>query len=171
MVVQHRLDPLLPLAPLLAKRVPQPDTGAQIKDVIGRDPRLRQPLDHQQLPQMASVRPITLRALLWALEPSGLRRLGQMHHCANPTQLLDHEPPTGRRLQRHLQLPTAETLKELPHRSPIRRRHARALKLTRLGIDPFARDLSSMLIKSHYDRQQGPPQAPRLPACADTLRA
>jgi hypothetical protein len=33
--------------------------------------------------------------------------------------------------------------------------------LAGIGIDPLAGDLSSMLIKSHYDAHQGPPQAPR----------
>jgi hypothetical protein len=33
-------------------------TCAQIEDVLGRDPRLGQPVDHQQLAQMPGVRPI-----------------------------------------------------------------------------------------------------------------
>jgi hypothetical protein len=37
-VIQHRLHPLRPLAALINERVAQPDPGAQIKDVIGRDP-------------------------------------------------------------------------------------------------------------------------------------
>jgi hypothetical protein len=48
-VIEHRLDALLPLATLSDQRVTQPDPGAQIKDVIRRDPRLRQPPDHHQL--------------------------------------------------------------------------------------------------------------------------
>ena len=110
MVIQRRLDPLLPLRALLRERVAQPHAGTQIEDVIGRDPRLRQPLDHQQLPQMPRVRTVALRALLRSPQPRGLRRLGQMHARADPAQLLDHEPPAGRRLQRHLQLRAAETL-------------------------------------------------------------
>jgi hypothetical protein len=161
-VIQGRLDPLLPLRALLGQRVPQPDPGAQIEDVIGRDPRLRQPLDHHQLPQMPGVRAVTLRALLRSPQPRGLRRLGQMHHRADPAQLLDEEPPAGRRLQRHLELPAAEALKELPHGSAISRRHTRALHLAGVGVDPLTGDLSSMLIKSHYDAHKGPPQAPRL---------
>jgi hypothetical protein len=48
-VVEHRLDALLPLAALRRERVPQPDPRAQIQNVIGRNPRLGQPSDHQQL--------------------------------------------------------------------------------------------------------------------------
>ena len=59
-VIEHRLDPLLPLAVLLNQRVTQPRLGAQIKDVIGRDPRLRQPPRQQQLAVMAGIRAIAL---------------------------------------------------------------------------------------------------------------
>jgi hypothetical protein len=85
--------------------VPQPHPVTQIEDVIERDPRFRQPLDHQQVPQMPGVRTATLRPLLPSLQP---RRLCEMHYSTNPTQFLDHEPPAGRRLQRDLQLPAAE---------------------------------------------------------------
>ena len=74
-----------------------------------------------------------------------------MHHGADPAQLLDHEPPAGRRLERDLQLLAAETRQELPHRSAIRGRHTRALHLAGLGVDPLTGDLSSMLVKSHHD--------------------
>ncbi len=164
MVIQRRLEPLLPLRALLRERVPQPDPRTQIKDVIRRDPRLRQPLDHQQLTQMPGVRTIILRALLRTAQPSGLGRLGQMHDRPDPAQLLDQEAPAGRRLERDLQLPAAETLKPLANVRAIRRTHTRALNLAGLGIDPLTGDLSSMLIKSHYDAHKGPPQAPRLPS-------
>jgi hypothetical protein len=87
-----------------------------------------------------------------------------MHDRANPAQLLDNEPPASRRLQRDLKLPAAETRQELPHRSAVRRHHARALHLSGLSVEPLARDLSSMLIKSDYDAHKGPPQAPRFPS-------
>jgi hypothetical protein len=44
----------------------------------------------------------------------------------------------------------------------VHRRHARTLHLARLGDDPVTGDLSSIPVKSHYDRHQGPPQVPRL---------
>jgi len=151
MVIQGRLDPPLPLTALLTQRVAQPDLSAEIEDVLRRDPGLRQPLDHQQLPQMPGIGAIALRALLRATQPGRLRRLRQMHNRPDAAQLLDHEPPAGRRLQRYLQLPAAKTRKELPHRRAIRRHHTGALHLAGLCVDPLAGDLSSMLVKSHYD--------------------
>jgi hypothetical protein len=145
-------------------------TRAQIEQVIGRDPRLRHAREHQQLAQMPGIRAIALGALLVAAPRGGLRRLGQMHPGADRAQLLDHEPPARRRLQRHLQLAAAEALQEPPHRLAVRRRHPRPTHLTGLGVEPLGRDLPSMLIKSHYDHPTGPPQAPRLNACADLPR-
>ena len=37
-VVERRLDALLPLAALIDQRVTQPDPGAQIEQMVGRDP-------------------------------------------------------------------------------------------------------------------------------------
>ena len=48
-VVEDGLDALLPLAALIDERVTQAHLGAQIEQVIGRDPGLRQPPRHQQL--------------------------------------------------------------------------------------------------------------------------
>ena len=61
--------------------------------------------------------------------------------------------------------------KPLAHGRAIRRRHARALHLAGVGVDPLAGDLSSMLIKSHYDAHKGPPQAPRFATPARTRSA
>jgi len=88
-VVEHRLDALLPLAALIAQRVPQPQPRPQIEQMVGRDPRLRQPADHQQLAQMPGIRPIGLGALLVPAPRGRLRRLGQMHTGADRAQLLD----------------------------------------------------------------------------------
>jgi hypothetical protein len=46
-VIEHRLDALLPLVALITEFVAQSDLGAQIKDVLGRHPGLRQSPDHQ----------------------------------------------------------------------------------------------------------------------------
>jgi len=40
-VVEHRVNPLLPLAAPIDERVAQPDACAEIQDVVGRDPGLR----------------------------------------------------------------------------------------------------------------------------------
>jgi hypothetical protein len=170
MVVEHRLDALLPLSALIGQRVPQPDPRAQIEHVIGRDPRLRQPPDHQQLAQMARVRAVAVGALLVPAPRGGLRRLGQVRAGADRPQFLNHEPPAGRRLQRDLQLPIPKPAQELPHRLAMRRRLPRPAHPTGRGIDPLGGDLPSMLVKTHYDRHTGPPQAPRSRTCADLPR-
>jgi hypothetical protein len=40
-VVEHGVNPLLPLAALVDQRMAQAHACAQIEDVLGRDPRLR----------------------------------------------------------------------------------------------------------------------------------
>ena len=77
-VIEHSLHPLLPLAAIVDERMTEPDPRAQIKDVVGPDPRLRQPACLKQLAQMPGVRPIVLGALLVPAQRAGLRRLGQM---------------------------------------------------------------------------------------------
>ena len=171
MVIENGLDALLPLAALVDERVTQTHAGAQIKQVPWRDPGLRQPSDHQQLPQVAGVGAIVLGALL-VPSPSGrLGRLGQVHHGAHPTQLLDHEPPARRRLQRDLELLVAEALEEPADPGAIRRRHTRARGLPGRRVDPVGGDLRSMLIESHYDRHRGLLKLHGLQACADERRA
>ena len=48
-VLEDRVDALLPLAAIIDQRVPQPHTGAEIEQMLRRDPALRQLADHQQL--------------------------------------------------------------------------------------------------------------------------
>ena len=113
-VIQHRLDALLPLAALMRQRVTQPDLSAEIEQMIGRDPGLRQPSDRQQLANVPRVSAIALSALLVPSTSGGLGRLGQMHHRADLPQLIGDKPPAGRRLQRDLELLAAEPLTEPP---------------------------------------------------------
>src|SRR5215211_1075872 len=84
-----------------------------------------------------------------------------MRPAAHRADLLDHEPPAGRGLQPDLKLPTIEAAQEPRHRFALRRRDPRPAHLAGLGIEPLRGDLPSMLVKSHYDRHKGPPQAPR----------
>src|ERR1035441_268864 len=128
--------------------------------MIGRDPRLRQPPDHQQLPQMLRVSAVALRTLLVAAQRARLRRLSQMHTRVDATQLLNDEMPASRRLERHLELLASEPAEEPSHALTVRRRHTSPANLTRHSVEPLRRDLRSVLIQSHYDRHQGPPQAP-----------
>ncbi len=104
------------------RRVPQPYPGTQVQDVIRRDPRLRQPTDHQQLPHMASVRAVALGALLVPAAGCGLGRLSKMHDRTNAAQLLSHEAPASRLLQPSLELLVSEALAEPAHTSSVRRR-------------------------------------------------
>src|SRR3954467_198748 len=101
---------------------------------------------------MPRVRAIALGALLGSAQARGLRRLGQMHPRADPTQLLDDEPPAGRRLQRDFQLLAAEALEKAPHANAVSRRNSRSLDLAGLRIQPVGGDLCSMLIMSRIVR-------------------
>jgi hypothetical protein len=91
LVVEPSLDPLLPLGVLFDQRATQSHLGAQIKDVIGRDPRLRQPPGQPQFAVMASVRTVDLGVLVVPASGRCLGRLGQMHHRAHRPQLLDQK--------------------------------------------------------------------------------
>ena len=42
-VIEHGLDPLLPLTTVIHQRVAQPDPRAEIEQMVRRDPALRQP--------------------------------------------------------------------------------------------------------------------------------
>jgi hypothetical protein len=48
-VIEHRVHPLLPLRSLVNEGVPAPYPGAEVKQARGRDPRLREPAEQQQL--------------------------------------------------------------------------------------------------------------------------
>jgi hypothetical protein len=169
-VVEHRPDSLLPLPALVDKRVKQPHLRAQIKQMIGRHPRLRQPTDHQQLPQMLRVRAVALGPLLVPAQRARLRRLSQMHSRVDAAQLLNNEPPARRRLKRDLELLARETGEKPSHALTVRRRDTSPADLTRLGVDPLGRDLRSVLIQSHYDRHRGLLKLHGLNACADYPR-
>src|SRR3954470_17761029 len=65
MVIEHGLDVLLPLAALVDERVAQAHAGAQIEQMRRRNPRLRQPPDHDQRSQVTGVaRSVLARFLL-----------------------------------------------------------------------------------------------------------
>jgi hypothetical protein len=102
--------------------VPQPNASAQLEQVLWRDPRLRQPPDQQQLAQMPRVRAVGLGALLSPAAGRGLRRLGEMDLRSYRLKLLRDEPPPGRRLKRHVELPAAEPGRERAHPVAVRGR-------------------------------------------------
>jgi len=73
-VKEDGVDALQPLGALINQRLSQPHLRAQIKDVPGRDPRLRQALLHQQLAQQSRVELVSLRAPLAVPGASASRR-------------------------------------------------------------------------------------------------
>ena len=162
MVVEHGPHTLLPFAALIDQGVAEADARPQVEDVLGWDPGLRQPPRHQELAQVTGVGTVALGALLGAAPGRGFRRLGQVHLGADAIELLDHEAPARRRLQGDLELSVTEAFEEAAHSGSMSRRDALARDLPSRGVDPLDSDLLSVLIKSHYDRQLGPPQAPRL---------
>src|SRR3954452_461118 len=118
----------------------------------GWDPRLGQPADHQQLAQVPGVRAVALGALFGPPPGRGLGGLGEMHPRADPPQLLDHEPPARRGLQRHLKLLVAKAAEKPTYVRAMSRREPRPRDLAGRRIDPLGSDLRSMLIQSHHDR-------------------
>lgn len=63
-------------------------------------------------PEMPSISPVSLRTLLLALQRGSLGRLGQVRLSADAFELLDHESPARRRLQRHLETLAGELAEE-----------------------------------------------------------
>ena len=120
--------------------------------MIRRDPRLRQPAEHQQLADMPGVGAIALGTLLVSPSRGRLGRFGEVHDRTDTTQLIGDEPPAGRCLQRDLDLPPTEPLTEPAHTSPVRRCDARPHHLARVGVQPLRGDLRSVLIQAHHDR-------------------
>lgn len=136
-VVKDGLKALLPLAALIDERVTQTNPGAQLEQMVGRDPRLGQPADHQQLAQMARVGAIGLGALLVAAPCGGLGRLGKVDLGADRAQLLDHEAPPGCRLQCRLDFAASEPRQETANVTAVSRRHAGPADLAGLRIEPL----------------------------------
>jgi hypothetical protein len=60
-----------------------------------------------------------------------------MHNRAHPPQLLDHEPPTGRRLQGDLELLTIEPLQEPAHPGTVGRGDPTALNRLSSPFRPY----------------------------------
>jgi len=93
-----------------------------------------------------------LARFLAALQRARFGRLGQMRLGADRAQLLDHEPPPGRGLQRHLEPLTGKPRQEAPNAGTVGRRHPRARDLAGLGVQPLRGDLRAVLIQPHHDR-------------------
>jgi hypothetical protein len=70
---------------------------------------------------------------------------------AGALDLLDHEPPAGRPLDRNLDRVTGELRQPRAQLRPRRWRDPTATQLTRLLVKRFERDLASMHIQRYYD--------------------
>ncbi len=90
---------------------------------------------------MTRIRAIGLRALLVPAQRRGLRRLGEMHHRPDRTQLLHEEPPAGRRLERDLELLAGEPRQEPAYSGAVGRAHPPTADLAAVQIDPLRSDL------------------------------
>src|SRR6266508_3888343 len=74
-----------------------------------------------------------------------------MGGVAGPLDLLDHEAPAGRALDRELDLTAGEPSEPRTHVEARSRRDPAAADLTRLPVERLVRDLVSMHIQRHYD--------------------
>jgi hypothetical protein len=125
-----------------------------LRDVLGRDPRLRQAAVGEQFAQPARVLAIGLGAPLAPAQRARLHRLGQARHRAGSHERVTHEQPTGARLHRDIDLPAAQALHPARHRRR-RRLDPTTHHLTRLGVQRVKGDLRSMHVKPGYDRHRG----------------
>src|SRR5919109_3920319 len=105
---------------------------------------------------MAGIGAVGLRPSLVAAPGARLGRLGQVGDRARANQLLAHEQPTGRRLERDLDPLAGETL-DPGSNSRATGVDPTPAKLARLHVESVESDLSSMHIEPGYDRHRGPP--------------
>src|SRR5215212_2454899 len=99
---------LHPLRSLVDQRVPQPGPRAPLADMLGRNPRLRQPTIAEQLAQPARVLAIGLGTALATAQRARLHRLGEMWPRARLDQGVTDEQPACGRLHRDIDLAAAE---------------------------------------------------------------
>src|SRR6266511_1811729 len=77
-----------------------------------------------------------------------------MRGVAGPLDLLGHEAPAGRPLERELDLAAGELSQPRTHLDPRRRRDPAAPQLTRLLVERLVRDLASGCV-SPYGKRAG----------------
>src|SRR3712207_222390 len=102
------VDALLVCSTLLDQGLPRPHKGPKLLDVRRWDPRLGQPPDQEQLPQVLGIEAIGLGPLLAASERHGVRRLGQVRLASRSQEFFDHEAPARGGLQRESRSLAAE---------------------------------------------------------------
>ena len=106
---------------------------------------------------MPGIGKIGLRAPLLALQRARLGRLREMHLSTDPLELLHHEPPADRRLQRDLKTGPTKRVQERADTGPVCRHDPRARDLTGDRVDPLRCDLRPVLIQAHHHRHAATP--------------
>jgi hypothetical protein len=152
LVEELRLQPLLPGGALIDQRLAHPHAGAQLEDVHGRDPRLRQLASAQQPQLQITVGAVGLRPPLAPPLGRRLGRIGEMRAVAGALDLLDDEAPAGRPLERELSLTARKPRQPGAHLGTRGRRDPTPLHLARLPIERLVGDLLPVHIQRHYDR-------------------
>jgi hypothetical protein len=157
-VKEHGVDALQPLGALIDERLAQPHQSAQLEDVFGRDPGLRQPPLEQQVAQMAGVALIGLGSPLRAARRRRVGRLGQLNRDAGALELLDDEAPAGGRLHRSLDVLTRPAAQERAQGRAIGRRDPPSRHLPGRGVHGVVGDLCAMHVEPDNNGQAGPPR-------------
>jgi hypothetical protein len=165
------LDAVLPGRALVDERLAQPHLGAQLADVLGRDPGLRQAPLEPQVAQVAGVEAVGLGAPLPPAQAARLGRLGQVGRDAGRLQLLDDEAPAGGGLKRRLHRLAIEPAQEAPEAVPIGRANPPRPDLAGVGVERVEGDLLAVHVEPNYDRHRGLLKLHGLNACADHHRA
>jgi hypothetical protein len=151
-VEQHCVDALQPLGALVDKRLAESHPGAQVEDVLRRDPGLWQAVLDEQLAQQPGVETVGLGAALAAASRGGLGRLGEMHLRARALQLLNDKAPARHRLDCRDHLFALEAIQEPPQRLAVGRPNATRLDFAAVEIKRIEGDLRAMHIEAKEDR-------------------
>jgi hypothetical protein len=163
------MDALLPGPALVHEGHVGPPQGAHLEDVLGRDPRLRQPALAEELAQEPRVGAVRLGPLLATTQGRRVGRLGEVGLHTRPAELLDDEAPARAALERDGHVgPPGEALGEpAPQGRPRRRADLARAHLAAVGIEIVERDLSTVHVKTAYDRHRDPLELLSCaPACA-----
>lgn len=151
MVEELGLDALGPLPAVVDERLPKAGEGADLEDVVGRDPGLGQsPLD-QELGHVLAVGVVRLRPTLGAATDGDLGGITEVGRAPGRLELLHHEPPAGGSLQGKVGVEVRELSQPLPERLPGCRDNPSPMDLAGLDILPPVRDLPAMQVQGTYD--------------------
>jgi hypothetical protein len=126
----------------------------------------------EQQPQLQlTVAVVGLRSPLAAAPDGRLGRIGEMRRVAGTLDLLDHEPPTSRALEREVHILTSETLQPGTHRLTRGRADPAAPGFATGQLDRPIGDLPAVHIQRTYDPHRDLLELHGLerPACSNTL--